>query len=259
MEIEVKNISGQLMNTTTIDPSIWNVEYNADLLHQAIYIYLANVRQWNSSTKSRSQVKYANQKIRNQKGSGRARVGSRRSPIMVGGGVAHGPHPKNIRKSLNKKMKQKALKVSLSDKYKNSDVYVINNSPLEESPSIKIMLSFISSLKFSGSILLVTGENDLILQKSCKNIKNIDILEASMLNAYNSSKPQNLVIFLSALEKIQSIWGDSTFKTTAKKTTAKKPATKKAPAKTTAVKKPAAKKAPAKKTAAKKAAVKKAE
>ena len=121
MEIEVKNISGQLMNTTTIDPSIWNVEYNADLLHQAIYIYLANVRQWNSSTKSRSQVKYANQKIRNQKGSGRARVGSRRSPIMVGGGVAHGPHPKNIRKSLNKKMKQKALKISLSDKYKNSD------------------------------------------------------------------------------------------------------------------------------------------
>ena len=91
MEIEVKNISGQLMNSTTIDPSIWNVEYNADLLHQAIYVYLANVRQWNSSTKSRSQVKYANQKIRNQKGSGRARVGSRRSPIMVGGGVAHGP------------------------------------------------------------------------------------------------------------------------------------------------------------------------
>ena len=126
MEIEVKNISGQLMNTTTIDPSIWNVEYNADLLHQAIYIYLANVRQWNSSTKSRSQVKYANQKIRNQKGSGRARVGSRRSPIMVGGGVAHGPHPKNIRKSLNKKMKQKALKVSLSDKYKNSDAGIVH-------------------------------------------------------------------------------------------------------------------------------------
>ena len=166
-------------------------------------------------------------KIRPQKGSGRARVGSRRSPIMVGGGVAHGPHPKNIRKSLNKKMKQKALKVSLSDKYKNSDVYVINNSPLEESPSIKIMLSFISSLKFSGSILLVTGENDLILQKSCKNIKNIDILEASMLNAYNSSKPQNLVIFLSALEKIQSIWGDSKFTATAKKATTKKATAKK--------------------------------
>ena len=242
MEIEVKNISGQLMNTTTIDPSIWNVEYNADLLHQAIYIYLANVRQWNSSTKSRSQVKYANQKIRPQKGSGRARVGSRRSPIMVGGGVAHGPHPKNIRKSLNKKMKQKALKVSLSDKYKNSDVYVINNSPLEESPSIKIMLSFISSLKFSGSILLVTGENDLILQKSCKNIKNIDILEASMLNAYNSSKPQNLVIFLSALEKIQSIWGASKFTATEKNATTKKATTKKATAKKATTKKATAKK-----------------
>jgi len=246
MEIEVKNISGQLMNSTTIDPSIWNVEYNADLLHQAIYVYLANVRQWNSSTKSRSQVKYANQKIRNQKGSGRARVGSRRSPIMVGGGVAHGPHPKNIRKSLNKKMKQKALKISLSDKFKNSDVYVINNSPLEESPSTKTMLSFIASHNFSGSILLVTGENDLILQKSCKNIKDIDILEASMLNAYNSSKPKNLVIFLSALEKIQSIWGDSKFKTTTKKTT-----TKKAPTKKTTTKK-----APTKKTTTKKSGVK---
>ena len=84
------------------------------------------------------------------------------------------------------------------------------------------MLSFIASHNFSGSILLVTGENDLILQKSCKNIKDIDILEASMLNAYNSSKPKNLVIFLSALEKIQSIWGDSKFKTTTKKTTTKK-------------------------------------
>ena len=57
MEIEVKNVSGQLMNSTTIDPSIWDVEYNADLLHQAIYVYLANVRQWNSSTKSRSENK----------------------------------------------------------------------------------------------------------------------------------------------------------------------------------------------------------
>ena len=99
MEISIKNKLGKTEKTLSLDPSVWNLELNEDLLHQTIYIYLANQRQWTKGTKTRANVNYANQKLRPQKGSGRARVGSKRSPIMVGGGVAHGPHPKDIRKS----------------------------------------------------------------------------------------------------------------------------------------------------------------
>ena len=88
MEINIKNKSGNSTKNLTLDPSVWNLELNEDLLHQSIYVYLANQRQWTKSTKTRSNVKYANQKLRPQKGSGRARVGSKRSPLMVGGGVA---------------------------------------------------------------------------------------------------------------------------------------------------------------------------
>ena len=105
MQIEVKNNQGKISKSLDLDPSIWKQDFNADLLHQSIYEYLANQRQWTKGTKTRANVNYAGQKLRPQKGSGRARVGSKRSPIMVGGGVAHGPHPKDIRKSLNKKMK----------------------------------------------------------------------------------------------------------------------------------------------------------
>ena len=94
MQIEVKNNQGNLSKSLDLDPSIWKQDFNADLLHQSIYVYLVNQRQWTKGTKTRANVNYAGQKLRPQKGSGRARVGSKRSPIMVGGGVAHGPHPK---------------------------------------------------------------------------------------------------------------------------------------------------------------------
>ena len=170
METSIKNKLGKAEKTLSLDPSIWNLELNEDLLHQTIYIYLANQRQWTKGTKTRANVNYANQKLRPQKGSGRARVGSKRSPIMVGGGVAHGPHPKDIRKSLNKKMKNKALKIALSAKFKDSEVNIIDEFPLQDSPSTKVMIDYISKLQLKGSILLLTEENDLILQKSCENI-----------------------------------------------------------------------------------------
>ena len=137
MQIEVKNNQGKISKSLDLDPSIWKQDFNADLLHQSIYVYLANQRQWTKGTKTRANVNYAGQKLRPQKGSGRARVGSKRSPIMVGGGVAHGPHPKDIRKSLNKKMKTKALKIALSAKLNDSEVSIIEKLPVEDLPSTK--------------------------------------------------------------------------------------------------------------------------
>jgi large subunit ribosomal protein L4 len=137
VQIEVKNNQGKISKSLDLDPSIWKQDFNADLLHQSIYVYLANQRQWTKGTKTRANVNYAGQKLRPQKGSGRARVGSKRSPIMVGGGVAHGPHPKDIRKSLNKKMKTKALKIALSAKLNDSEVSIIEKLPVEDLPSTK--------------------------------------------------------------------------------------------------------------------------
>ena len=245
MEINIKNKSGNSTKNLTLDPSVWNLELNEDLLHQSIYVYLANQRQWTKSTKTRSNVKYANQKLRPQKGSGRARVGSRRSPLMVGGGVAHGPLPKNIRKSLNKKMKIKALKIALSAKFNDKELNVIDQSPIKDNPSTKIINDYIKSLDLKGSILFVTPDNDKVLIKSCENINNVEVIEASSLNAYALIRPKNLVISVDAVEKIHDLWGEPDFKTVsksaapAKKATSAKKTTK---AKTTKAKTTAKKK-----------------
>ncbi|MEC7837306.1 MAG: 50S ribosomal protein L4 [Chloroflexota bacterium] len=227
MEIEVKNNLGKTLKSLDLDPSVWGQDFNADLLHQSIQVYLANQRQWTKGTKTRANVNYAGQKLRPQKGSGRARVGSKRSPIMVGGGVAHGPHPKNIRKSLNKKMKSKALKIALSAKLKDSEVNIIEKIPVENSPSTKNVIDCLRSLELQGSILFVSNENNKVLKKSCENIENVNVIEASMLNVYQLLKPKNIILELNAVEKIQALWGNPEFKAPAKKAPAKKAPVKK--------------------------------
>jgi len=246
LKIEVKNNLGKTLKSLDLDPSVWEHEFNADLLHQSIHVYLANQRQWTKGTKTRANVNYAGQKLRPQKGSGRARVGSKRSPIMVGGGVAHGPHPKNIRKSLNKKMKSKALKIALSAKLKDSEVNIIEEAPVSESPSTKSVMDCLKSLELQGSILFVTNENNKILKKSCENLNNINVIEAGLLNVYQLLKPKNIIFELNAVEKIQKLWGNPEFKAPAKKAPAKKAPAKKSPAKKAPAKKAPAKKAPAK-------------
>ena len=174
--------------------------------------------------KTRSNVKYANQKLRPQKGSGRARVGSKRSPLMVGGGVAHGPLPKNIRKTLNKKMKIKALKIALSAKFNDKELNVIDQSPIKDNPSTKIINDYIKILDLKGSVLFVTPKNDKVLI-TCENINNVEVIEASSLNAYELIRPKNLVISVDAVEKIHDLWGKPDFKTVSKSATPAKKAT----------------------------------
>ena len=244
MQIEVKNNQGKISKSLDLDPSIWKQDFNADLLHQSIYVYLANQRQWTKGTKTRANVNYAGQKLRPQKGSGRARVGPKRSPIMVGGGVAHGPHPKDIRKSLNKKMKTKALKIALSAKLNDSEVSIIEKLPVEDLPSTKNVIECINLLSLQGKILFVSRENNKSLIKSCENIEGVDVIEASSLNVYQLLKPKNVIFELDAIVKVQELWGDPDFKPAA----AKKPAAKKTTTKKTTTKKTTAKKAPAKRT-----------
>ena len=234
MQIEVKNNQGKASKSLDLDPSIWKQDFNADLLHQSIYVYLANQRQWTKGTKTRANVNFAGQKLRPQKGSGRARVGSKRSPIMVGGGVAHGPHPKDIRKSLNKKMKTKALKIALSAKLNDSEVSIIDKLPVEDKPSTKNVIECINLLALEGKVLFVTSKTHKTLIKSCENINGVDVIEASSLNVYQLLKPKNIIFEFDAITKVQELWGDPDFKPAA----TKKPAAKKAPAK----------KAPAKRT-----------
>tara|TARA_Y100001970_G_scaffold132775_1_gene163856 strand:- start:126 stop:869 length:744 start_codon:yes stop_codon:yes gene_type:complete len=239
VQIEVKNNQGKASKSLDLDPSIWEQDLNTDLLHQSIYVYLANQRQWTKGTKTRANVNYAGQKLRPQKGSGRARVGSKRSPIMVGGGVAHGPHPKDIRKSLNKKMKTKALKIALSAKLNDSEVSVIEKLPVEDLPSTKNVIECINLLDLQGKILFVTNENHKILMKSCENIDGVDVIQAGSLNVYQLLKPKNVIFEFDAINKVQELWGDPDFKPalakkpSAKKSSAKKATPKKAPAKRT--------------------------
>ena len=141
-------------------------------------------------------------------------------------------------------MKIKALKIALSAKFNDKELNVIDQSPIKDNPSTKIINDYIKNLDLKGSILFVTPDNDKVLIKSCENINNVEVIEASSLNAYALIRPKNLVISVDAVEKIHDLWGEPDFKTVSKSatsarkaTTAKKTTKAKATAKKKVVKK----------------------
>ena len=126
MKMDICNSKGEKLEVYDADSYVWDAENNEDLLHQVVTTQQANQRLGTHSTQTRANVSYSTKKLRPQKGTGNSRQGSARSSIRVGGGVAHGPHPRSYRKRLPKKMKRQALRIALSNKYRSKDVQVID-------------------------------------------------------------------------------------------------------------------------------------
>ncbi len=184
--VDVYSLAGKKVDKFKLNPEVFNSAIRKELLHQVVVMYRANKRQGTASTKKRGEVRGGGKKPWRQKGTGRARVGSIRSPIWTGGGVVFGPKPRDYGFDLPKKMKRLAVMSSLSAKTKDNELVVLETDPELKEAKTKDMTRILSSLKIKNKkVLLLSAKNDKKLTLSCRNIKNLTLRPSSDFNAYD--------------------------------------------------------------------------
>ncbi len=206
MELQVKDISGKIVGNVDGDDAVWGADANDALLHQAVVAQQANRRQGTQDTQTRAEVSYSTRKLRAQKGGGRARLGSRKSPNLRGGGVAHGPHPRSYRQRLPKKMRRQALRIALANHVRGESLVVLNSLDLD-APKTRSILDMVNALELSGRILIVTsGVNQNVLT-SCANTQGVQSVEARNLSALKATSAPNLIVTQEAVQEVNTLWG----------------------------------------------------
>ncbi len=208
MKLQVKDNTGKIVGSVAASDQVWGALNNDALLHQAVVAQLANKRRGTQSTQTRATVSFSTKKIRPQKGTGASRQGSRRSPVRVGGGVAHGPHPRNHRQRLPKKMRRQALRIALSDKIRQESVTIIDDLRIE-APKSSTIRDIVKALDLKGRTLIVTGATDQNIVKSAGNLPGIEVQAAALMNSLQAASFTNLVLTQDALEAIDRLWGSS--------------------------------------------------
>jgi large subunit ribosomal protein L4 len=180
----VKTAAGADAGTVDLDETTFTTEPNVAVLHQVVTAQLAARRAGTHSTKTRAEVRGGGAKPWKQKGTGRARAGSTRSPIWVGGGIAHGPKPRDYSQRTNKKMIRLALRSALSDRYADDKVVVVDDWGFAR-PSTKAAKAALGALGIEGKALVVLDRDDVNAHKSFRNLPEVSILAADQLNAYD--------------------------------------------------------------------------
>ena len=208
MKLQVKDNTGKIVGSVAASDQVWGALNNDALLHQAVVAQLANKRRGTQSTQTRATVSFSTKKIRPQKGTGASRQGSRRSPVRVGGGVAHGPHPRSHRQRLPKKMRRQALRIALSDKIRQESVTIIDDLRIE-APKSSTIRDIVKALDLKGRTLIVTGSTDQNIVKSAGNLPGIEVQAAALMNSLQAASFTNLVLTQEALEAIDRLWGSS--------------------------------------------------
>lgn len=200
------NMDGKNLGEIELSEVVFGAEVNKALIHEAVVNYLANRRAGTASTKLRSEVSGGGRKPWRQKGTGRARHGSIRSPQWVGGGIVFGPKPRDYSYSMPKKARRAALRSALSARAGEGKVSVVDSLSLAE-PKTRVMVELFKNLGLDGKVLLVTeGKNDII-EKSVRNIQGVTFVEAKGLNVYDVVKHENLVVTQDALAKVEEVFG----------------------------------------------------
>ena len=207
MEVPVHNIAGETVSKIDIADSIFDVEFNQAIVHQAVVRQLANARQGTASTKTRSEVAGSSVKLFRQKGTGHARAGSITSPLRAGGGIVFGPRPRSYRQSMLKKMRRLALRCALSSKVKDEEFMVLDDLKLEQ-PKTKQIVSMLAALETDSPVLLVTSEPETNVIKSARNIPYVKTMPASLLNVVDILSCKMLLMTVGAIRKTEELWGE---------------------------------------------------
>jgi large subunit ribosomal protein L4 len=206
MELPIYNLAGEQVDRMELPAGIFAAKINNGLMHQALVRQLANSRKGTHKAKGRSEVRYSTTKIYRQKGTGRARHGSRRAPIFVGGGVAHGPHPRSYAKKMPRKMRRAALRSALTAKATAGDIVLIDRIVMDR-PKTKDMVAAMDQLVGDSSALILMAEQDENVELSARNIPTVKTLRANYLNIRDLLGFGKVVIPLAAMEIITGFLG----------------------------------------------------
>ena len=188
-----------------LSADIFDVEVNAAVLHSYVRAYLLNQRQGTHSTLTRAEVRGGGRKPWRQKGTGRARQGSTRSPQWVHGGVAHAPKPRSYRLAMNKKMKRVALKSALTSKVKSDELVVLNDINVNDYKT-KVIIEMLKALGAEKKALIVVDAKNEKLIKSAANIPGVKTAIADNLNAYDILNCDKFIVSSKAVDKIEEVY-----------------------------------------------------
>ena len=199
LKLDVLTAEGKTNGSVELPAEIFDAEVSIALMHQVVNAQLAAARQGTHSTKTRAEVRGGGRKPFRQKGTGRARQGSIRAPHYTGGGVVHGPKPRDYSQRTPKKMIKAALYGALSDRARNARIHVVSELVPGQTPSTKSAKAFIERLTDRKTVLLVVGREDLNARRSANNLPNVHILDAGQLNTYDVLNADDVVFSVEAL------------------------------------------------------------
>jgi len=206
VKIPVHNLQGEVVEEVELEDSVFDVPFRQAVVHQAVTRQLANKRQGNASTKTRGQVVGSTRKLFSQKGTGRARRGNIKSPLLRGGGVVFGPKPRSYRQDMPKKMRRLAFKCALSDKVREGALWAVDDVAVEQ-PRTKDVAALVASAGSARSSVIVTAESMPALALSARNLKGASVVPCSVLSTLDVMNCDRLIVTVPALRRMESIWG----------------------------------------------------
>lgn len=206
MQVPVYNLMGEITDHLDVRDDVFALPLNTAVVHQAMVRQLANKRQGTASAKTRGELTGSTGKVYRQKGTGRARKGDIKSPLLRGGGVVFGPAPRSYRQSMPKNMRRLALKCLLSSKVDEGNMKAVEDFQFEK-PRVKDLVDVLSALGVDSNALIVTAQSMPALVKSAHNLANAKVLPSALINVLDLLSYKTLIVTVPALRNIERIWG----------------------------------------------------
>lgn len=209
MQLPVYNLAGEVVRQIDVNDAVFGVPMNDAVVHQVIVGLRANARQGTSSTKTRSYVNGSTKKLYRQKGTGYARAGSKKSPLRRGGAVTFGPHPRDYRQEIPRKMRRLAIRCVLSAKASDGELKVLEGFNFAE-PKTKEMLNILAALGVENTALIVTREPEENVIKSARNVGWVKTMPASVISILDMTSYKSLLMTEDAVRVAEKLWGNRT-------------------------------------------------
>jgi large subunit ribosomal protein L4 len=200
------NFKGEVIGDFELSDAVFGAPVHVPAMHQVVVAHLANCRVGTHDTKDRGEVRGGGKKPWRQKGTGRARAGSSRSPIWVGGGVAHGPHPRDYHQKVNKKVRRLALCSALTLKVQEENMLILQRFDVQ-APKTKVMLDFLTAIDSGKKPLFVLHETNMAVVKSAANIPGAEVLHVDSINVYDLLNHDQLIATPEAVKKLEEVFG----------------------------------------------------
>ncbi len=204
-KVNVLNMAGEAVGEIELKDDIFGIEINEYAVLEVVKNYLANQRQGTQSAKTRSEVKGGGKKPYRQKGTGRARQGSRRAPNHVGGGIVFAPKPRDYRYTINKKVRRLAMKSALSSKVAEKEIIVLDALTMEQ-PKTKEMIKVLGAVNAQKKALIVLPEKDVNVIKSASNIPGVKTTLVGEMNVYDIVNHTSFIVTKDAVSKIEEVY-----------------------------------------------------